>query len=223
MSLKYRFLRHPPAGAPTPTHTCPGRSRRRGERGFSLLEVFIGIVVLGIAILIQAATTVSVHRLSSEERTRSEALHVVKQVIQRLRADEDWAGLYARLRTFRDGVAGGAASFDTVELSDGRTGYRPAAYFPDFVLTAPLDSCHILIDVPAAPLDAAPGGPLFLREDVVLPALGLPADLNGDGAITGDPLDVTYAVLPIELTLRWTPNGESSRELRMATWLRGDR
>lgn len=197
--------------------------RRRVESGFSLLDVFLGLTVLLVAIVSQAGSLVASHRLSIDEQARSEGLHVVQQLIERLRADEDWPGLYARLRTLSDAAEAGGPIPDTVALDDGRRAYVPQAYFPDFSLSAALSECHVLIEVPSAPLDLDPMGPAYLREDVTRPAFGLPADLDGDGALTGDALDATYVVLPVRMVVRWTPTGEASRELKVPTWLRGDR
>jgi type II secretory pathway pseudopilin PulG len=43
-----------------------------------------------------------------------------------------------------------------------------------------------------------------LREDVVDADLGLPRDLNGDGAIDGADHSADYRILPVRVTVSWT-------------------
>ena len=42
-----------------------------------------------------------------------------------------------------------------------------------------------------------------LREDVFMPELGLPMDLNGDGVIDAQNHALDYKVLPVTIQLRW--------------------
>ncbi|MHC5012591.1 MAG: hypothetical protein ACYTG6_16865 [Planctomycetota bacterium] len=63
----------------------------------------------------------------------------------------------------------------------------------------------------------------MLREDVVAPEFGLPADLNGDGRIDDQPRDDDCIALPVIVTFQWTPPGESPREFRVSSGLRGNR
>lgn len=207
-----------PVSPPTIRAPRPHRS----EAGFSLIEAAIGLVLLAVAVLAHATTTVSEHRLSREEQVRSEGLHVITQFLERLRSDEDWAGLYARLRSQEDlAVVSGSG---TARLDDGRAAFRPTVYFSDFTLSEAMPEAYVLVEVPSAPADGAlPDDPRILREDVKEPRFGLPADLDGDGTVGPEARDGDYAVLPVRVILRWTPHGEAPRELKIATWLRGNR
>jgi hypothetical protein len=52
-----------------------------------------------------------------------------------------------------------------------------------------------------------------LREDVVDTDLGLPRDLNGDGAIDGADHSADYRILPVRVTVSWTgQNGVRSMD-----------
>ncbi len=208
------------ASGSIPQPSCV-RATASTEGGFSLIELIAGITLLAVAILTHASTTVGEHRLSVEERIRSEALHVTQQVIQRLRSDEDWATLYERLRLRLDQTVNTSAG--TTVLADGRRAYVPQTYFPDFSLAAPMRECHLLIEVPAAALAEDPAGPTRLREDLEDPRFGLPADLNGDGAMDGMAHDDDYAVLPVRVIVQWIPPGEATRVIEVVAWLRGDR
>ena len=46
-------------------------------------------------------------------------------------------------------------------------------------------------------------GNLVLREDVADATLGMPRDLNGDGAVDADDHSDDYIVLPVRITLQW--------------------
>lgn len=74
----------------------------RSQSGFSLLEVLIGASILAIAVLGHSASIFSEQQLSREERARSTAMLATEQFMERLRSDDDFAGLFARLNTFQE-------------------------------------------------------------------------------------------------------------------------
>lgn len=186
------------------------------ERGFTLHEALWGVVVLATALMGHAASTFSEHRLDQASAHRSEAIHVTRQFIERLRADEDFAGLLARIRVRQiDGSLPGA-----VLLQDGRVAYPPSDLCPGFVLPESLDSMVVRV---ALPLRKSLDGDLVLREDVDEPFYGLPADLNGDGVIDDVSRNDDYRALPIHLTFQWQAPGHAEATLGFATWLRGVR
>src|SRR5205085_8105191 len=47
------------------------------------------------------------------------------------------------------------------------------------------------------------GFPLQLREDVAMPELGMPRDLNGDGIVDGANHAVDYKLLPVIVRIPW--------------------
>ena len=47
------------------------------------------------------------------------------------------------------------------------------------------------------------GGSIQLREDVVLPALGMPSDLDGNTIIDALDHSANYRVLPVRVRVRW--------------------
>ena len=54
-----------------------------------------------------------------------------------------------------------------------------------------------------------------LREDIVMPELGMPRDLNGDGLTDSVDHAGDYRLLPVELRLRWDgPGGERTMRIR---------
>lgn len=188
-------------------------SRRRRERGLGLVEVVIAVAFVAIAILALASTTLAGHRFARTEEARGVALQTTRAFLERMRSDSDWSGLYARLwaRVDPDLVAAGA----TYPLTD---------LYADLEVPGVLGNVRVRVDLPASlPVDAAPGSPLTLREDAVLPEFGLPYDLNGDGAIDSAPHVSDYRALPMIITLHWAPAGEIPQTMRTAVWLRGER
>jgi hypothetical protein len=197
----------------------PTPARSRPERGVALIEVMTGMAVLLVALLAHVSSVLNEDRMAREQVTRSEALQVVRQLVESLRADEDWAGLYGRLRVLRD--AAQVAVTGQVRLDDGRGAYDPTVYDPDFQVPEDGPSVAVLVDVPAS--TPVGGGALVLREDAELPEFGLPSDLNGDGHVHTDARDADYTTLPIVVTFRWQAPGQPAEQMRLATWLRGTR
>ena len=190
------------------------------QRGFSLIEVVVGVAILAIALLGHTASIFSEHRLSKDERARSAALQACEQFMERLRSDDDWVALYARCRVL-EAVASKPGG--DVHLPDGRRAFLPQVYYADFVTPQALSSLHVLVDVPQATLDGAPGGPAVLREDWVDAAFGLPQDLNGDGVIDAADHSDDYLILPVVVRFLWTHPGEAPEEMRVSGWLWGNR
>ena len=186
------------------------------ECGFSLLEVLIGTVVIAIALMGHMASAFSEYRMSKGEQARSEALHVARQFVERMRSDDDWPGLYARLRALQ--LLADSPSTAGERLEDGRRAWSPSRYYPDFVLPEWLGSLVLLVDVPFDPDNKTD-----FREDLLQPRYGMPADLDGNGTIDETSRLDDYLALPVVLTFRWRPNGETAHQMRLSTWLRGNR
>ena len=83
------------------------------------------------------------------------------------------------------------------------------------------DGFGVLVEVPKmAP--AGGGAVQVLREDMVEARFGLPADLDGDGAITSDTRNTDYAALPVVAIFTWRPTGEDTRQFQLATQVAPD-
>jgi hypothetical protein len=192
-----------------------GSTPRRREAGFTLPEVVAGVGVLAVALLGHAASSFGEQRLARAGQYRSEAVDVARQFVERLRGDEDFAGLLSRVRLLQTDDDGAGA----VTLEDGRVGYPPSSYCTGFLLPSSLSGLVVRVEAPL--LDSGEGA--VLREDLDLPYLGLPADLDGDGAIDDESHDLDYRALPLSLTFQWTAPGHAPATMRLATWIRGDR
>lgn len=182
---------------------CPHRPRSRGRSGFSLLEVAVAACVLAIALsgLIGAlVTTAKLHRVSAEtalaHRAAVEALEDLQGVpfdelfrIYNASTDDD-AGL---------SVAARGADFDVPGL-DAALGDA--------------DGLCGEIEFPAL----ANGTAAELREDFADARLGMPRDLDRDGAIDGADHAGDYELLPVRVRVRWR-GVSGAREVVMETVL----
>ena len=194
----------------------PTSHRRSAQGGFTLIEVLIGTVVIAIALMGHMASAFSEYRMARGEQARSEVLHVARQFVERMRSDDDWSGLYDRLRALQ--LLSDTTSPLGEHLEDGRRAWPPHHYYPDFVLPEWLDSLVLLVDVPFDPMKVTD-----FREDGNQPRYGLPADLDGSGEIDAASRLGDYLALPVVLTFRWRANGETAHQMRLSTWLRGTR
>ena len=228
----------------SPHESPPHSDARHAEAGFSIFEVLIGATILAVALLGHTASIFSEHRMSEGERARSTALLATEQFLERMRSDDDWAGLYDRLNTLRAVSAGGTldaislkawydaesvfavnqlARKDHATLEDGRIVYPPTVYYEDFVAPSGLQSFHVLVEVPAAALNSDLTGTPVLREDLSLSTFGMPADLNGDGVIDDQSHNDDYLAIPIRVSIRFSHSDGKFEELTFGSWLWGYR
>jgi hypothetical protein len=63
-----------------------------------MVDVLIGSLILMAAVMVHSATVLSVQRKSASAAERGIAFETMARFVERMRADLDWAGLYARLR-----------------------------------------------------------------------------------------------------------------------------
>lgn len=197
----------------------PRRAHLR-QAGFGLVEVLFSAAILVIAVMANASSVSSAHTGTKSVNERSKALEVLSRFLERVRGDDDWAGLYARLRILSQE---GARDTDLSSLAvDAALRTYPATrYYSDFSVPSELGDISFLLQVPAS--RAGTGTPLTLRESQVAPRYGLPSDLNGDGIVDGNSRESDYRVLPVVVRMRWTRANGQSEEVIVPTWLRGER
>ena len=204
------------------------RSPRR-EAGSAMIELMMAMAVLAIGLMGHLSSSVSASRYGGMTRSRSDALRFAEQFVERLRSDPDWPTLYTRLNALQrsaNATAGGAAVAGTVipvsslpVLNNGRRALPATAYYSDFEEPANVDAVGVLVEIPGA--SSHPLTPPALHEDANAPIYGLPADLNGDGAVDSDPHNGDYIALPILVRFRFLLDGDLPYEFTMPTWLRG--
>jgi hypothetical protein len=177
----------------------------------------VGSTVVLIVVLGHVVSTMAQHHHAQEETTRSEALRTAGRFLERLRSDEDWAGLYARLRLHLSQQA--TRGLADARLADGRRTYSLSTYVAGF--TAP-PGMSVLVDVSSAADKAS--GQQVLREDAIDAQMLLPSDLDGDGVIDDVAHDTDYVYLPVRATFRWdAPGRQGPQQLSIVTWMRGER
>lgn len=191
---------------------------RRAEAGFSMVDVLIGSLILMVAVMVHSTTVLSVQRMNSARAERGIATETLARFVERMRADLDWAGLYARLRPL-SAESAGDTSLSRLGADLKLTTRAVTSYYGDFTVPMSLGQVTILVQVPSIDV----GGIAALRENVSAPRYGLPYDLNGDGTINGDSRNLDYLALPIVVHLRWQRPSARAQEVVLATWLRGER
>jgi len=162
----------------------PDRRGRARRAGFSLLEVAIGTVVLTMGISAVLSVIVKYSRMVRVNTESTIAQQAARQMLERMQ-ETPFAQVFATYNTSTADDPGGAGT------APGR----------NFVVNG--------LQPRANDADGRVGEILFpmngsqLREDVTDTALGMPRDLNGNGAT--DSLDhaADYVLLPVTITLRW--------------------
>lgn len=202
-----------------PNRTSPDApaAPRRRQRGFTLVETLVAASVLTIAVLGHAATAVSADRLNQVGAKRGLAMLTLHRFVERMRADDDWAGLYARLLA-KSAESATDGTLSSLAADPALPTFAPTSYYPDFVAPASLGTVTVLVQVPATTV----AGTRHLLETLVAPRYGLPYDLDGDGIIDAASHDADRRALPIVVRLRWAVPGRPSDEVVVASWLRTD-
>jgi hypothetical protein len=208
------------------------------------VEVLITTAVLAMALLTEVSTSIGMYGHSRRELCRSDILQVSRQFMERLRGDDDPAGMYSRLAALMEGAVmptGGGDPTVPVDsddyglppptptpgsvpngppLEDGRPTWLPQVYYPDFVHPTSLHSLGVLVDVPATVPANDPYGATVLREDMGHPGFALPADLNGDGTIDSEAHSDDHVALPVIVTFRWKSSGNDMEQFSIRSWIR---
>ncbi|MEQ8763408.1 MAG: type II secretion system protein [Planctomycetota bacterium] len=177
--------------------------RRRSEGGSTIVELLIALSILSVGLLAHGSLTLSSMTQSELNRERRLALEGLRSQLEQMRA-WDFRQCYSAfdLSSANDPPGAPGSQFDILGLEPVSPGGRVG---------------RVLL--PTAP---NPSGtpPTALREDLSQPDIGLPADLDGDGAIDNLPKDDSYVRLPVRVEARWRGvSGE--QQMIIATWLGG--
>lgn len=159
----------------------------------------MAMAILLVGVLGFARSILSIGSSSQKQRELSRAVDAANDVLERVSAE-------SFPQAFR--------SFNADSADDpGGPGTAPGAGFAVTTLSAmPGDADGL----PGEVVFPSPSGsPNELREDVVLPELGMPRDLNGDGVIDGANHALDYKLLPVLVRVRWrTASGNGQFELK---------
>jgi prepilin-type N-terminal cleavage/methylation domain-containing protein len=157
---------------------CDDDHRAR-VRGFTLLELSIGIALLGIVGLAMSAVLATTTSLNDVTTETIEAAGAAERILEEMRSfprEEVFARYNATAADDPADGASPASAFDAGRL-------KPVAGDPDGRVG--------IIEFP--------GDGVELREDVIDPRLGMPRDLDGDGVVDGIDHAAKYDVLPVRV------------------------
>lgn len=173
------------------SHPVPGRagphrgSGRAARLGVTMVEVMLAMSILMVALLALTQSLVGSTSLNRVNRDTALAMDALRETVERLAGDPDFDLLFASI----------AANpyFDVRGLEPVPGAPAVGEIIVPAVMTA--------------------GGP-ELHENVNMPELGMPRDLNGVGGIQGN-VTSDYVLLPVLVRVRWVGAvGERMQEVR---------
>ncbi|HKX46296.1 MAG TPA: hypothetical protein VJP77_06305 [Planctomycetota bacterium] len=178
----------------------PGVRGARSAAGFSVIELAIVTTILAVALLGLSRSMLGSMTLTGVNRESAVARDGAREAVERLQGVEDFETVFARFNAdLADDPALGASPGPAFAVA----GLDPVEGDPDGLVGE--------IVFPATEAGE-------LREDLVLPELALPRDLNADGLVDTDDHAADYRLLPVLVRLRW--EGRSGvRELEVRTLL----
>ena len=162
------------------------RRTPNGRPGFSLVEVLIAVLVLVMALSAFVRSFVGTVQLGRSNRESAVAMEGARRAVEALYA-ADFSQVYALYNS---------------DPGDDPPGGAPGPSFAVPSLAATAADADGMVGEVRFPTTGNGGG-LELREDVVDAVLGMPRDLNADGAIDGLDHAGDYSLLPVEVTVRW--------------------
>lgn len=176
----------------------PGR-RVRACRGVTIVEAVIAVSVLAAGAFTALSVTVSSLRLDATNRETKAAFDAARVQLERLRA-EPWERVVPLFNgdATDDPDGAGTAPGDVFSVRSLKATTAGAAGAGEFVL--PVDDTGAV------------------REDLNLPELGLPRDLDGDGAVDSADHTADAMILPVLVRVRWT-GSNGAREIFVGTVL----
>ena len=163
----------------------------------SIVEVMVAVLILTTAVYMLSSTVTATIAQTGSKRERTAAATAAMNLLERMRG-ETFAELFALYNADPADDPGGAGTAPGAGFLV--QGLSPVPGDPDGFVGG--------IVLPAA------GPPL--REDVQMPRLSLPRDLNCDLRIDAEDHADDYRVLPVTVRIRWTGMAGEGR-LEMST------
>ena len=158
------------------------REETRSRSGLSLVEVMVAMAVIVVSVLGFSRSILSSVRMSDTEREVMLATEGARRTIETLQATD-----------FDD-----VFKMFNVDTADDPVPDSPGAAFVVDGLTRRNGAPVGRIVFPALNAD-----PADLREDLNYAQLGMPRDLNGDGAVDANPHQDDYRILPVLVRIEW--------------------
>lgn len=189
MRLLHHDQRHGPPGCERSSlDPAPSRGARRRRAGFTMIDVMMAAVVLAIAISGLCGSILVAMSLNRVNRDTAVAQQAARLAIEQLEG-----------RSFGEVFAAYNANVgDNAALGSPAVG--PGFAVPGLeVLAGDADGMCGRFMFPVQDV----GGVEQLREDAVDASLGMPRDLNGDGAIDALNHAADYRLLPVRIRVEW--------------------
>jgi hypothetical protein len=173
------------------------KGRGRACAGLSLLDVTVAMALLTIALCGITGSIVASGGLEKTNRETALAEAGVRGMLEKLNG-VPFASVFPL--------------YDSTATDDPAGPGAPGANFAVAGLqAAPGDPDGQPGEIVFPTVGAGPT--LQLREDVVVPELGMPRDLNGDGVIDALDHSADYRILPVQVRVRWV----GARGVRVVT------
>jgi len=157
---------------------------QRARAGFSLVELVVVIGILTVSVSMLTSTLISASRHAPIQRESALASNAARTVLETMRS-EPLERLFALYNA------------DPDDDPDG-PGTAPGPFFAIAGLDARAEDEDGFPGEIVLPAQAAP-----LREDANLPELGMPRDLDADGAIDANDHSGNYVLLPVLVRIEW--------------------
>jgi len=167
--------------------------------GLTIVEVMIAMAVMAVVFVAISRSLVGSVKLNEVNRESALAQQGMNAILENL-GGADFATIFRR--------------YDSITSNDPALGPSPG---PDFAVPGLValagDADGQVGKIVLPELDTGFG--VELREDLDLPELGMPRDLNGDGIIDSADHSGDYRLLPVMLRLDWGgPSGRRSSVAR---------
>jgi type II secretory pathway pseudopilin PulG len=167
-------------------------TKRRLERGFTLFEVLIGATILALGLIGLVVTLLNSRNLGRSNEETARAAEALRLVVERME---------------------GVNSADLFRIFNAETTDDPGAAgsAPGSAFALTMESGEYFVEIEFPCVAGAPG---VLREDVEDAEMGMPRDLNMDGAVDSASHSTGYVQLPARIRVTWGGvNGTRSMEL----------
>jgi len=177
--------------------TAKPHSQNHRQGGFTLVEIMISLTVLTAAVYLLSSTITATMAHSSKRKERTIAMESIMNVLEDMRSVP-----------FRDL----SVLYNDVDSDDpGGSGSAPGHRFSVPELDYVLGGVTTLAGTITLPTIAG-----LIREDVVLPELGMPRDLNGDFVADASNHTGDYMILPVTVKVEW-PGSAGLNEMKITS------
>ena len=170
--------------------------RKLNRDGFSLFEVMIAMAIIALAFLALMTALTTGMREDVVTKEQLLAMQSARATVEVMR-NTTFSEIYKR--------------YNSVTTDDPSTGSSPGSTFTITGLTPATGYATVgRIEFPEIAN--------ALREDVTDTELGMPRDLDGNGAVGATSVSTTYRLLPVRIVIQWkVPNGSST--VKIVTFL----